>query len=97
MERIVAAAVQCEGFVYTLPPPARHHTILQRWPDVLSPDARRRSAPGVEPIVVVRDVQGFVTGAGRFVDRIEAAAIAIAAGQIKALQWPPRLYSEDLW
>lgn len=97
MERIIAAAVQCEGFVYSLPPPARHGTILQHWPDRLSPDARRRSPLGATPIVVARGVQGFITDADRFVDRIEAAAIAIAAGQVSALRSPPNLYSEDLW
>jgi hypothetical protein len=44
-----------------------------------------------------RDIQGFVTDEGRFVDRLEGAAIALAAGQIAALKWPPDLYSEDLW
>ena len=41
--------------------------------------------------------QGFVTDDGKFVDRIEGARIAIECGQIKELQWPPNLYSEDLY
>lgn len=41
--------------------------------------------------------QGFVTNRGDFVDRITAGEIALGAGQIAALGWPPELYSEDLW
>jgi hypothetical protein len=53
--------------------------------------------------------QGFVTNTGRFVDRVEGARIAIAAGQVRlhpksgntvlhdGLNWPPYLYSEDMW
>lgn len=41
--------------------------------------------------------QGFVTDAGEFVDRIEAAKIALECGQIAKLGWPPYLYSEDLY
>jgi hypothetical protein len=41
--------------------------------------------------------QGFVTDDGTFVNRIEAARIAIECGQIKELSHPPYLYSEDLY
>lgn len=41
--------------------------------------------------------QGFVTMSGRFVDRIEGAQIALASGQVKQLESPPNLYSEDLY
>ena len=40
---------------------------------------------------------GFLLSDGSFADRRTAAAVAIAAGQIKALAHPPYLYSEDLW
>jgi hypothetical protein len=42
--------------------------------------------------------QGFLTTKGRFVDRKEAAQIALSTGQIKSLQWPEygELFSEDL-
>jgi len=40
-------------------------------------------------------VDGFVTSGGRFVDRIEAARIAYAAGQIP--EPVVSLYSEDLY
>jgi hypothetical protein len=42
-------------------------------------------------------IQGFVTDDGKFVDRIEGAKIALESGQIKQLNWPPNLYSEDLY
>ena len=41
--------------------------------------------------------QGFITTEGRFVDRKEGAKIALESGQIKELNWPPDLYSEDLY
>lgn len=96
-ERIVAAAVRLEGVVYSLPPPARHNTIIHNWPDILAPLARVRSAPGVTPvaIVIARGEQGFVTNTGRFVGRMQAAFIALFARQIPKLRGP--LYSEDLW
>ena len=40
-------------------------------------------------------IQGFLTSAGRFVDRHEAATIAFASGQIK--ERVNYLYSEDIW
>lgn len=38
--------------------------------------------------------QGFVTSSGRFVDREEAAKIAVFAGQVIGIEI---LFSEDLW
>jgi hypothetical protein len=43
------------------------------------------------------DASGFILSDGSFADRKRAAAVAIAADQIKALSWPPNLYSEDMW
>lgn len=44
------------------------------------------------------EVQGFVTEEGRFVDRREAARIALKAGQIEKLQYSStNLFSEDLY
>lgn len=82
-ERIVAAAVQIDGVTHSMPAPARHHTVLHAL--VSYPD-EALCAP-----------QGFLTDRGRFVGRVEAAQIALTAGQIERLQWPPQLYSEDLW
>jgi len=42
--------------------------------------------------------QGFLTNKNRFVDRIEGAKIALAAGQVDKLEFSrDRLYSEDLY
>ena len=44
---------------------------------------------------VGKEVQGFLTSKNRFVNRSEAAKIAIEAGQIQTET--PRLFSEDLY
>lgn len=61
------------------------------------PPARHHNlfAIGVHPQGVGQT--GFLLSDGSFADRKRAAEVAIAAGQIEALQWPPHLYSEDLW
>lgn len=42
--------------------------------------------------------QGFLTSAGRFLNREDAAKLAIASGQIKELKFSQQhLFSEDLW
>jgi hypothetical protein len=41
--------------------------------------------------------QGFVTMSKRFVDRKEAAMIAVHAGQVKGRTLPFELFSEDLY
>lgn len=41
--------------------------------------------------------QGFMTSLGRFVDRKEAAIIAIQCGQIEKLEYGTELYSEDIF
>jgi hypothetical protein len=83
-ERIVAAAVMFHGINCVLPPPARHHTILH-------------AIHALNEEVIGPNEQGFVTDTGRWVDRLEAAKIALAAGQLNALHSPPWLFSEDLW
>lgn len=47
------------------------------------------------PKILPQD-QGFVTMSGRFVNRQEAAMIAVHAGQVK-LTLPCELFSEDLY
>lgn len=43
-------------------------------------------------------VQGFITTQGRFVDREEAARIALASGQVKELRYSDRwLFTADLY
>lgn len=82
-EIIVAAAiVQPDGRVLWEYPPARHSTLI----------ACSRWRPG-NPCP--QGAQGFVTSHGRYVDRADAARLAITAGQISR----PALilFSEDLW
>lgn len=65
----------------------RHHncfTILA----ALYPNLEYMKAPG-------KQIQGFLTNKGHFVNRLEAVDIALAAGQIK--QTKKRLHSEDVW
>jgi hypothetical protein len=87
-ETIVAVAVRAFGVVLSVPKPGRHHTVLNTFSQATGLNMVENSGP---------DDQGFLTSAGRFVGRIEAAKIAVDEGQIEALQWPPQLYSEDLW
>jgi len=85
MEKIVAAAVRYEGMVFSLIPPARHGECL-----CLLRACRPDSTGGED--------QGFVTSHHRYVDRIEARAIATAAGQLTARDSRlPELFSEDVW
>jgi hypothetical protein len=79
---IKEAAVLKNGKIY---PGRRHHNCIH--------DAIK---DGCEPPITSTE-QGFVTDAGVFVTRTEAAKIAIECGQIKGLKWPPLLYSEDLY
>lgn len=89
-ETVVAAACIHKGTVYSLPPPARHHTVMRHIWDTISQDAF--IGPGA---------QGFVTSTGRFVNRRQALRIVKAAGQPQidhpALNAGGRLFSEDLW
>lgn len=88
MEKIVAAAIHTHGITLSAEKPARHHTVLHSMSKQLGLDAMELGHP---------DAQGFLTSEGRYVGRIEGAEIAIKAGQIKNLNCPPYLYSEDLW
>jgi aryl-alcohol dehydrogenase-like predicted oxidoreductase len=85
-ELIVSAAVNAYGAIWSLPRPARHHDVL-----------RAIDEAGLSAIAPGPDAQGFLTSDGRFVDRKAAVRIALDAEQIKEPQWPPDLYSEDLW
>ena len=82
-ERIIAAAVHWRDSTYAIMPPARHHHVLfalhAQFPDD----------------IIGPDEQGFVTSTGRFVERPEAKAIAVAAGQTTTTH--SHLFSEDLW
>jgi hypothetical protein len=85
-EKIVAAAIQY-GATISLPPPARHHTIIQTMDLEM----------GIDGTLAAPNTQGFITDTGRFVNRVEAYYIAFKAEQIISDTKGPRLFSEDLW
>lgn len=85
-ERITGVAITYEGKTYSLPRPHRHNHVIR-----MMVDEHGIQKPGSRG-------QGFITSAGRFVDRVEALSIARAANQIllgRGLHG--QLFSEDLW
>lgn len=87
MTKIVAVAIRFpEGGVLTMDRPARHVDLLREADKVCLEDASLRAE------------QGFLTSRGQYVDRQEAARIALEAGQIERLRFNKHeLFSEDLW
>lgn len=82
MITIERVAIEFSDVTLSLPNPHRHHELI-KWHGMITGKygSGRR--------------QGFITSAGGFVDRVRAAEIAYAAGQIEK---PKRvLFSEDLW
>ena len=89
-EKIVAVALKHEsGMVFMRARPHRHNDIIHWF--------RERNLTVGE--FAGRCEEGFLTSDGRFVGRKDAAAIAIAAGQVtRALMSAyPSLFSEDVW
>ena len=84
-ERIVSAAIHLGGIIFSLPPPARHHTLINN------------AAQNLRLPTPIQGNQGFLTSAGRFVNRREALHIAIEANQSPKPLTGVDLYSEDLW
>ena len=88
---VVAAAIRdADGKVYSLPPPARHHTIIRHYHPLLK--------------CSIGDNQGFVLSDGRYARRAAAMTVARRAGQLlpdgRRLRENPNsneLYSEDVW
>lgn len=85
-ERIVSAAVHFGGII-SLPRPARHGDIIASMDAIM----------GIDGPLAAPDRQGFITDAGRFVNRVEAYGIAWRSGQIINESKGPQLFSEDLW
>ena len=84
-ELIATAAICHEDLIFSMPRPYRHHHIAHKMFFSDLPKSWQR-------------YQGFVTTTGRFVDRKEAAQIALASGQITELKFvSDELFSEDLW
>lgn len=87
-ESIARAAIRVDGQVWSVPRPGRHHDVVRQY----------CKDTGVERMPLQseeKSVQGFLTSRGRFVDRHEAAALALEAGQIDT--HTPKLFSEDVW
>jgi hypothetical protein len=85
--RITGAAIVVNGVVWSLPAPARHCHLIRAWCDAHWTDGK--------PAFIGSHEQGFVTSAGNFVTREEAAELAYCAGQITERK--PTLFSEDVW
>lgn len=88
-ERIIAAAVRVGKVTLSMPPPARHWTIVNTLCGTLDmPEQTRYARP---------EDQGFLTDQGRFVSRREAMCIALVARQLKKPPMLQELFTEDLW
>lgn len=83
-EHIECAALLHESGIHSVEPPERHYHII-----------KNLAKQGFD--IPIKGKQGFLTNKGRFVNRKEAADIALKAGQIKNLIAPPNLFTEDLW
>lgn len=84
-EKIIAAAMRKGDVVFSVPQPGRHHTIYVRLDAIVVAEMSEAD-------------QGFLTSAGRFVDRIDGLRIATEAGQIIHKHGnPDMLFSEDMW
>ena len=92
------AAIKWEGRVYTVSRPGRHDAVFI----LMAQENPDRTVP------FVGNEQGFITECGSFVNREAAAVIALRCEQVRnhktgeifikqKLNWPPSLYSEDLW
>ena len=83
---IAGVAVAFGQLVFKLPKPFRHHHILN-------------SLAATERYPKMDDVQGFYTGMGRFVNRLEGAVVAHYFCQVEPspVRAVDRLFSEDLW
>lgn len=85
MAKVFAAAIIIDGEPKWLPRPNRHHHIIWKYP-------MQKYKHGEQGFMIKKR-----SGVLEFATRAEAATIAIAAGQIAKLNWPPYLYTEDLW
>lgn len=80
-KKITAAAIEHHGEIYT----GKDHAAAQR----KAREATRRST--------LPDPMGFVDDEGNFLNREEAAEVALNNGQIKRLQHhPTQLFAEEL-
>ncbi len=87
-ENVAAAAIRLPaGRIVSVPAPASHRDALQAALDAGNFYAEIHGSE-----------QGFLTSAGRFVDRRKAAQIAVSAGQRQRATGPQDLLSsDDIW
>jgi hypothetical protein len=88
---IIAAAIKIGDVVTFIPAPARHHHVLHS----LAKSFKGRTDEGY-----TKEVQGFLTSEGLFLDREEAFNEAVYCGQLKRKPGGyngTELFSEDLW
>lgn len=83
VERLNCAAIERDGKIHD---GLRSHYELRQALGDTSPQTSN-----------LNDVEGFLTSTGRFVGREEAQDVALAAGQIRALQRRPLLSSDIDW
>lgn len=85
MAKVKNAAMKlASGLIVFAPKPLRHSDIIHAL-----------AAAGMN--TPIQGQQGFLTDEGYFVNRTEAARLALEAGQTKYLRAPPNLFSEDVW
>lgn len=84
---ITHVAILYNGTLYSLPKPNRHPDVIRM---IFEQTGSGISGP---------DVQGFLTGSGTFVNRVEALEIALRENQVldPSSIRANRLFSEDLW
>lgn len=80
---ITGVTIIIDGETYKLPAPYRHHHLIKKIHAMTGEN--------------VYGKQGFYTDKGIVLDRKEAAKHAVDCGQIDKLNWPPNLFSEDVW
>lgn len=87
-ETVTRAAIRVRGTVYSVPAPGRHHDVI----------LHMRNDVGISAPQDESWEQGFVTSAGRFVDRYEGRKLAEQAGQLLPRAYDvPQLFSEVVW
>ncbi len=88
--KVVAAAIKTgDGVIHFMPSPHRHHHTIHA--------LHMQQNENDHGLIIAHGEQGFVISDGTFMGRKDAGELAIKSGQIKSLNWPPDLYSEDLW
>lgn len=91
MERtkIIAAAIRYDGNIYTLPPPNRHHHIINHIVKLT----------GVNYIDTHHDDEGFIDENNNYLTRRQALVSAIVNNQILDMNkiYAQELCSENLW